>query len=111
MPLFTQKLKIDIFTSKVMSVPQLLKSQRESLISLIKKETYIFVEVPSIDYSLYMVSFRDNFSLSKVELFFWPYLCVFYSKESWGCMVLFGIDYCFHWIKQFSDVLKNVIFG
>ena len=54
-----QKLKIEIFASKVMSWLLTVKNQRESLICY--QETHILLEVPSTDYSLSMGNFQGIF--------------------------------------------------
>ena len=67
----------------------------EKTLFVIKKRT-IMLEVPSTDYSLSMGNFRGILASQRVGLFFWTYLCAFYSKEGWVCMILCVTEYCFH---------------
>ena len=88
--LFTQKLKIYIFASKVMSgLPTVIEK------ALCYQETHILLEVASTDYSLSMGNFEAFLASQRVGLFFRPYLCAFYWKEGRVCMTLCVTEYCF----------------
>ena len=88
---------------------QLWKNYRESLTCY--QETHIFQRYPLQIIRCLWWTFEEFLASQWVGLFFWQYLCTFYWKEGWVCMMFCVTEYSFHETKKFSGIVKKLHFG